>query len=196
MIKLRPYQQDCLDKENKMEEIEKWKFIKGYGKRYKVSSFGRIMSCRKGSKLVDWFITKPHLNKKSGYYQTNLTDNFRKRKYFRIHRIIANNFIKNEKNLPSINHKNCIKTDNRVSNLEWCTYSHNTRHAWDNNLCVISCGEKNNTSKLDDIMVMTIKTLLPYKKYQQIYLAEKFNVGKHVINCIKMKKTWNHIPWP
>lgn len=51
-----------------------------------------------------------------------------KKKFFLVHRIVALSFLKNEKNLPTVNHKNTKKTDNRVKNLEWMSYSGQQLH--------------------------------------------------------------------
>jgi hypothetical protein len=70
---------------------------------------------------------KPVL-KKTGYLQLTLR-NGTKTKTFRLHQLVAQAFIPNPDNLPVINHKNGIKTDNRVENLEWVTHQENCTHA-------------------------------------------------------------------
>src|SRR5690554_1505306 len=63
-----------------------------------------------------------------GYLKVTLCDdNGRKDAY--VHQIVAETFKPNPNNLPCINHKNGVKTDNREVNLEWCTYSENNNHA-------------------------------------------------------------------
>lgn len=52
-----------------------------------------------------------------------------KRKQIRIHRAVAENFIPNPNNYPAVNHIDGNKQNNRLDNLEWCTYKHNAEHA-------------------------------------------------------------------
>lgn len=63
-----------------------------------------------------------------GYKSVCLSKNG-KHYYFRVHRIVAELFLK--KTGDVINHKNGIRNDNRVENLEWCTQSYNIKHSYD-----------------------------------------------------------------
>lgn len=57
-----------------------------------------------------------------------------KKKYVRVHRLIAETLIPNPNNLPMVNHKDTDKLNNSLINLEWCTNSYNTQEAYDCNL--------------------------------------------------------------
>lgn len=99
---------------------EQWKDIDGYDGMYQVSDLGRVRSLKYGKVRVLRF-GKNH----KGYLQISLYKD-RKRKRFYVHRLVANAFIPNsDENKTQINHKNEIKSDNRVSNLEYCTASYN-----------------------------------------------------------------------
>ena len=70
---------------------------------------------------------------KDGYSYVVLYKN-KKRKHFKVHRLVAMAFLKNPKNKPEVNHKQGIKSDNRVTELEWNTTSENVQHAYDTGL--------------------------------------------------------------
>ena len=100
-----------------MKEI--FKDIKNYEGLYQVSNLGRVYSYYKNKILF------PSNNK--GYLQINLTKDKITKKFF-IHRLVAETFIENVKNLPCVNHKDECKTNNCVDNLEWCSYKYNNSY--------------------------------------------------------------------
>ena len=111
------------------------KSIIGYEGLYIIDNIGNVVSLPKknGSRFVNQYnILKTKVNK-LGYKEVTLTKNG-KTKTILLHRLIALHFIPNPNNFPQVNHINGIKSDNRIKNLEWCTASYNTKHAYENNL--------------------------------------------------------------
>ncbi len=105
--------------------MEIWKDIKDFEGYYQISNLGNVKSLiRKGN--LHEKVLKP-TKCTAGYLQVSLFKNNISYPR-RIHRLIAEAFIPNPKNLPMINHINEIKTDNSVSNLEWCDNKYNCNH--------------------------------------------------------------------
>ncbi len=113
--------------------------IEGYEGLYQISSSGYIKRlARLGNhgkkdfkREVSEQFLKPWLNR--GYYTVSLTKEG-DRKEIALHILIALTFMPNPDNKPCINHINGIKTDNKLSNLEWCTYAENNIHAYSTGL--------------------------------------------------------------
>jgi len=117
-----------------MQEI--WKDIPNYQGIYQISNFGNIKSLSFGAKNKK-ITNKPKILKSSpsncGYYKIQLYKNG-KSKMFYIHRLVAEIFIPNPQNKPQVNHKDGNKSNNHISNLEWCSAKENTNHALLNGL--------------------------------------------------------------
>jgi hypothetical protein len=101
---------------------EIWKDVMDFEGRYQVSDFGRIKSFARNKLGI---IITPYKTQ-FGYHAITLRIN-KKLTYRFIHRVVATAFIPNPNNKPSVNHKNGIRTDNRLDNLEWCTAKENTQ---------------------------------------------------------------------
>lgn len=109
-----------------MQEI--WKPIKGYEGLYEVSNLGRVKSFpRKGNHYKEPTILKQS-KYKSGYMYVNLNKNRQGKKY-KIHRLVAQEFIPNPNKFPQVNHKDENKENNCVDNLEWCTMFYNNQYS-------------------------------------------------------------------
>lgn len=119
-----------------MDEI--WKPVVGYEELYEVSSLGRVRcKGRVVHKMNHGTPCDAHYHPKmlsqrynqEGYLYVSLKKR-RKQITARVHRLVAMAFIENKENKPQVNHINGKPNDNRVENLEWCTQSENTIHAY------------------------------------------------------------------
>jgi len=110
--------------------LEKWREVKDYEGLYQISDQGRVKSFYNGRYTilkVGKFL-KPQKNVR-GYLQIGFYKN-NKFKTYQIHNLIAAAFLnKSDLSELEVNHKNGIKTDNRLKNLELVTHSENIKHA-------------------------------------------------------------------
>lgn len=175
-------------------QIEIWKDIIDFEGLYQISSFGNVKSLPriikykngrhrpfsgcliKGGKTPTGYV---FVNlKKEGYKESNY-----------IHRLVAEYFLQNIENKPTVNHKDGDKSNNHYSNLEWCTHSENTIHAFNTDL--MKKGQDCSYSKLTEYQVLEIlenKQCLMKKE-----LAEIYGVSKSCIGSITFRKTWKHL---
>lgn len=125
---------------------EIWLPCVGYEGKYMVSNLGRVKSLPfvyeynngKSRHIFEGIKKMCESGKKDGakqgYLCTRMMDENGKSSSNMIHTLVAKAFIPNPDNLPTVNHKDGNKHNNRVNNLEWASYSKNNQHAMDNNL--------------------------------------------------------------
>lgn len=107
----------------KLRRNEKAKAVKGFEGLYVITSLGRVWSVRRKKWLAPFYVG-------NGYGTVRLCehgDDVDKK----VHRLVAEAFILNPENKRCVNHINGKKWDNRVDNLEWCTFRENNQHASD-----------------------------------------------------------------
>lgn len=173
-----------------MKEVWKRLIYQGndYGDFYEVSNLGDIRNAK--TKRV----RKKNVLKTGYYFVTGSLGSRDKKITFKIHKAVAETFINNPNNLPVPNHKDGNKLNNYVGNLEWCTHSENTQHAYKHNLAKAKQGENNPNARLDNESVQYIREhYIPYdKNFGTRGLARKFNVHhktiENILNNIKWKQ--------
>lgn len=121
-----------------------------------------------------------------GYEYVLIFNKNRKRKKFLVHRLVATVYIPNEKALPQINHKDGVKTNNRVENLEWVTNSQNQMHSR------YSLG---NVTGFPDTPVKCVETGIIYKSTRDAW-RETGTGYSHISECARGKrKTAGGLHW-
>lgn len=164
-------------------EGEEWRNIEGYDD-YQVSNFGRVKSFKQGKN----FILKPRIGHDGylliGIYQQG------KQVWRKIHRVVAENFILNLDNKPQINHIDGCRLNNYVSNLEWCTASENTRHAYELGLAKSVQGEENYQASATNEIATYIRD--NPERLSQSALAKKFGMTKSSVSLIQIGKTYKN----
>lgn len=119
-----------------MRNQEIWKPIQGFEGYYEVSSLGSVRSVShicysayfRNGRMVPGKVLHQTQNARSGYMSVMLSkDGVKTRCY--VHRLVAMAFLPNPNNLPQVNHKDQVRQNNRVSNLEWCSVAYNTTYA-------------------------------------------------------------------
>lgn len=144
---------------------EIWKPISGYEGYYEVSTLGRVrgvdrtrrMVSKKGlehTAFVKGVTIKPHYDSRGCYQIVGLNKNGKHHTRL-VHRLVAETFIPNQDNLPEVNHIDEDKTNNAVSNLEWCDHLYNNRYG---TKLTSSQGEKNAMNKFSEKTIRSIRS--------------------------------------
>lgn len=111
--------------------MEEWKDIEWYEWVYQVSNLGRVKSLffkNHKYKIQREKMRKLHNDK--DWYQILLLSKNKINCNKKVHRLVAQAFLPNPDNKPCINHKNWIRNDNHIENLEWCTIKYNNYYSF------------------------------------------------------------------
>jgi hypothetical protein len=160
--------------------------------RYSVSEDGDVIPLC-GPKKGSPFKRMAH---SGGYHQVQLKFKDGKLQKCYLHRVVAYHFLDNPDNLPEVNHIDGDKTNNHVSNLEWCTRKGNAQHALKNGLLsektFLPNGELNKKSKVKDSEVYAIRGMHRMGLTQKA-LAEHFCLDPSTVSNIVTGRTWAHL---
>ena len=168
-------------------EAEVWKSVKDFP-GYEVSNLGRM----KSYKVAPWKDPRilPGNVNVNGYRRVTLVKQ-KKEFYLYIHHLVLNTFIGLHPKGYECNHKNGIKTDNRLSNLEWTTHGRNMAHAFQIGL-IDTKGSKAPNAKLRNGEVIEIRRLAELG-IKQTVIAKIFKISCGNVDMIIRRWTWNHI---
>lgn len=179
--------------------IEIWKDIPGYEGKYQVSNTGEVKSLNYNgtgkAKLLK------QLDNRYGYLRVTLFKNG-KRKWFRVHRLVAMTFLPNPNNYREVNHKDENKYNNNVDNLEWCNAKYNMNYGTRNERASKShkgkCKGKYNGKSKPVLMYDENGNLI--KRFECVAEASRYfgtNCGwnKAITDCLKGKQptAYNYI---
>lgn len=162
---------------------EEFRPIEGH-EDFLISNYGRVYSYKVGCIMNEF-------PDQGGYLQCNVD-----RVPTKIHRLVAKAFVPNPENKKCVNHISGRKTNNYVENLEWCTHSENTKHAYAHNLEEPKFGEKNGRALHTEAEVREVCQFLEQGLTVR-EIANKmgydFSKEKHFLYNISSKSTWPHV---
>ena len=158
-----------------------WQPIETHDGRYEVSSCGEVRDFA-GRHLMQWMSDQ-------GYSLVRLSS---PRIVARVHRLVAAAFLPNPSALPVVNHIDCIRSNNRVANLEWCTQWQNLKHSSDLGRMQRDYwrGKRSPNAALDDATVAEIRAQYQQGDVSWQTLGGQFGVSRRSIGRIINGETY------
>lgn len=155
--------------------------------RYYITEDGKVLSKQKdGSyKELSAYIGR------GGYKRISLVGvNGKFNKY--VHRLVAEAFIDNPDNKPTVNHKDSDRLNNNSSNLEWCTYSENNKHAYDFGKQKKFVGEEHKDSLLSNKEVLEIWDAM-LSGHRRVDVCKKYGISSGIVGNIINRNSYSSI---
>ena len=157
---------------------EIWKDVIGYEDLYLISNYGNVYG-KKHKRILK------ETDNGHGYKKVILCKKQKVKNYY-IHRLVAINFLPTNKDKKFINHKDGLKYNNSLNNLEWCTKSENMIHAV--SLGLSKSGVNHYKAKLTEAQIHEIL----FSNERPTILARKFNIGYRYLREIKTGRKWKN----
>lgn len=189
MKKDRPYYPACAEIPG-----EEWRPAAGFEDLYEASSMGRIRRAvfapkgrctRPGKLLFPCFA--------QGYARATLRPRKNKAESILVHRVIAQTFLGAARPGTQVNHKNGIKADNRLENLEWVTRHENILHAWRTGLAKPARCERASRASLTNREAAAILRLRANTEIRVTELADAFDVPRSTVASLCAGRTWKSL---
>lgn len=136
--------------------MEIFKEIQGYGGLYQVSNYGRVKSLkRKKHRIIEGRLSH-------GYKRVRLVKSKDDWQDVFVHRLVCTAFIPNTHNKPNVNHKDFNRSNNHISNLEWCTQYENIKHSIDHGRIKITQATRQKSIQKRQKAVIDLQTGIMY----------------------------------
>lgn len=168
-----------------MDEI--WKPVYGFEGKYEVSNHGRLKNVQEGAGHVTGRILKVGLSL-AGYAQYTLG------KYggrHTAHLLVMQAFVGPRPDGLEINHKNGIKTDNRLENLEYVSKSENCLHL--TRVLGERRGESHGNAKITEDDVREIRRLAVETTLTHAEIGARFDITNKNVGYIVRRQAWIHV---
>lgn len=175
------------------EEREEWRGIPGFYGLYEASNLGRVRRLRFINGQIDKILNDPSVKAQgkapNGYWKVSLYRNGQVFQ-FGVHRLVLMAFIGPCPDGCEAAHKDNVKANNRLTNLEWKTHVDNIKDKIRHGTAQVGERNPSSTLKCEDV-----KAIRQFKSdgLSQAEISRRFNISENAVSMIVRRKAWKHI---